>query len=123
MNQKRSESKIDRTMPMVHPNTAAIDVGATIAHGSREGRSHAWTSKCSASWANVALDGGRRYLYLEGWCAVQAGSCASRLLRGHSVPAVRQTLYLLSCANFTYCPVRISETGLLSAFFYEKLAD
>ncbi len=30
MNRKRSKSKIDRTMPMVHPNAAAIDVGATM---------------------------------------------------------------------------------------------
>src|SRR6202790_1583713 len=30
MNRKRSKSKVDRTMPMVHPNAAAIDVGATI---------------------------------------------------------------------------------------------
>ena len=30
MNRKRSKPKIDRTMPMVHPNAAAIDVGATM---------------------------------------------------------------------------------------------
>jgi transposase len=30
MNRKRSRPKIDRTMPMVHPNAAAIDVGATM---------------------------------------------------------------------------------------------
>ena len=30
MTQKRSKPKIDRTMPMVHPNAAAIDVGATM---------------------------------------------------------------------------------------------
>ena len=30
MNRKRTKSKVDRTMPMVHPNAAAIDVGATI---------------------------------------------------------------------------------------------
>ena len=30
MNRKRSKSKIDRTMPMVHSNAAAIDVGATM---------------------------------------------------------------------------------------------
>lgn len=30
MNRKKSESKVDRTMPMVHPNAAAIDVGATM---------------------------------------------------------------------------------------------
>ena len=30
MNRKRSKSKIDRTMPMLHPNAAAIDVGATM---------------------------------------------------------------------------------------------
>jgi transposase len=30
MNRKRSKSKIDRTMPMVHPNAAAIDIGATM---------------------------------------------------------------------------------------------
>ena len=33
-------TKCDRTMPMVHPNAAAIDVGATIHHGRRERRSH-----------------------------------------------------------------------------------
>src|ERR1700726_388110 len=30
MTQKRSKPKINRTMPMVHPNAAAIDVGATM---------------------------------------------------------------------------------------------
>ena len=30
MTQKRPKPKIDRTMPMVHPNAAAIDVGATM---------------------------------------------------------------------------------------------
>src|ERR1700682_4975291 len=30
MNRKRSKPKINRTMPMVHPNAAAIDVGATM---------------------------------------------------------------------------------------------
>jgi transposase len=30
MTQKRSKPKIDRTMPMVHPNAAAIDIGATM---------------------------------------------------------------------------------------------
>src|SRR5258708_19592797 len=30
MNRKRSRAKIDRKMPMVHPNAAAIDVGATM---------------------------------------------------------------------------------------------
>ena len=30
MNRKRSKSRIDRTLPMMHPNAAAIDVGATI---------------------------------------------------------------------------------------------
>src|ERR1700684_3977629 len=30
MNRKRSKPKIDRTMPMVHPNAAAIDIGATM---------------------------------------------------------------------------------------------
>ena len=30
MNRKKTKSKIDRTMPMVHPNAAAIDVGATM---------------------------------------------------------------------------------------------
>jgi transposase len=30
MTQKRSKPKIDRTMPMVHPNAAAIDVGAAM---------------------------------------------------------------------------------------------
>jgi transposase len=30
MNRKRSKAKIDRKMPMVHPNAAAIDVGATM---------------------------------------------------------------------------------------------
>ena len=30
MNRKRSKSRVDRTMPMVHPNAAAIDVGATM---------------------------------------------------------------------------------------------
>src|SRR6202043_126119 len=30
MKRKRTKSKVDRTMPMVHPNAAAIDVGATI---------------------------------------------------------------------------------------------
>ena len=30
MNRKTTKSKIDRTMPMVHPNAAAIDVGATM---------------------------------------------------------------------------------------------
>ena len=30
MNRNRSKSKIDRTMPMVHPNAAAIDIGATM---------------------------------------------------------------------------------------------
>jgi len=29
MNRNRSKAKIDRTMPMVHPNAAAIDIGAT----------------------------------------------------------------------------------------------
>ncbi|MET4348825.1 hypothetical protein ABIC07_008351 [Bradyrhizobium sp. RT9a] len=32
MYRKDSKSKVDRTMPMVHPNTAAIDVG-DYAHG------------------------------------------------------------------------------------------
>lgn len=30
MSRNRSKSKIDRTMPMVHPNAAAIDIGATM---------------------------------------------------------------------------------------------
>ena len=30
MNRMKSKSKVDRTMPMVHPNAAAIDVGATM---------------------------------------------------------------------------------------------
>ena len=30
MNRKRSKPKNDRTMPMVHPNAAAIDIGATM---------------------------------------------------------------------------------------------
>jgi hypothetical protein len=30
MNSKRSKSRVDRTMPMIHPNAAAIDVGATL---------------------------------------------------------------------------------------------
>ena len=30
MNRKRSKSRVDRKMPMVHPNAAAIDVGATM---------------------------------------------------------------------------------------------
>jgi hypothetical protein len=30
MNRKQSKFKVDRTMPMVHPNAAAIDVGATM---------------------------------------------------------------------------------------------
>src|SRR3982074_3767979 len=30
MNRKRSRAKVDRKMPMVHPNAAAIDVGATM---------------------------------------------------------------------------------------------
>ena len=30
MNRKRSKSKVECTMPMVHPNAAAIDVGATM---------------------------------------------------------------------------------------------
>src|SRR6266571_3364606 len=30
MNRNRSKSRVDRTMPMVHPNAAAIDVGATM---------------------------------------------------------------------------------------------
>src|SRR5271167_1580778 len=30
MNRKRSKSRVDRTLPMMHPNAAAIDVGATI---------------------------------------------------------------------------------------------
>jgi hypothetical protein len=30
MNRNRSKSKIDRTMPMVHPNAAAVDIGATM---------------------------------------------------------------------------------------------
>jgi transposase len=30
MNRKRSKSRVDRTMPMMHPNAAAIDVGATL---------------------------------------------------------------------------------------------
>src|SRR5262252_5293369 len=30
MNRKRSKPKIDRKMPMVHPNAAAIDIGATM---------------------------------------------------------------------------------------------
>src|SRR5271169_2868528 len=30
MNRNRSKSKIDHTMPVMHPNAAAIDVGATI---------------------------------------------------------------------------------------------
>lgn len=30
MNRNRSKSKVDRTMPMVNPNAAAIDVGATM---------------------------------------------------------------------------------------------
>jgi len=30
MKRKRSKLKINRTMPTVHPNAAAIDVGATM---------------------------------------------------------------------------------------------
>jgi len=30
MNRKRSRAKVDRKMPMIHPNAAAIDVGATM---------------------------------------------------------------------------------------------
>ena len=30
MNRKRSKSKVERTLPMMHPNAAAIDVGATM---------------------------------------------------------------------------------------------
>src|SRR5450830_1615673 len=30
MNRNRSKAKIDRTMPMVHPHAAAIDIGATM---------------------------------------------------------------------------------------------
>src|SRR6478736_9253636 len=30
MNRKRSKSRVDRRMPMMHPNAAAIDVGATL---------------------------------------------------------------------------------------------
>jgi hypothetical protein len=30
MNRKRSKSRVNRTMPTVHPNAAAIDVGATM---------------------------------------------------------------------------------------------
>src|SRR5213078_1205501 len=30
MNRKSSKSRVDRTMPVVHPNAAAIDVGATM---------------------------------------------------------------------------------------------
>ena len=30
MKRKKSKPKIDRTMPMVHTNAAAIDVGATM---------------------------------------------------------------------------------------------
>src|SRR5947207_13742635 len=30
MNPKRSKPKNDRTMPMIHPNAAAIDIGATM---------------------------------------------------------------------------------------------
>ena len=30
MNRKRSKSRIDCTMPIMHPNAAAIDVGATL---------------------------------------------------------------------------------------------
>ena len=30
MNPKRSKSRVDRKMSMVHPNAAAIDVGATM---------------------------------------------------------------------------------------------
>ncbi|WP_256471581.1 hypothetical protein [Bradyrhizobium sp. 192] len=29
MNRNKSKSRADRTMPMVHPNAAAIDIGAT----------------------------------------------------------------------------------------------
>jgi transposase len=40
MNRKKSKSKVDRTMPMVHPNAAAIDVGATM-HMAAVGADHA----------------------------------------------------------------------------------
>lgn len=30
MNRNKSKSKVDRTMPIMHPNAAAIDVGATM---------------------------------------------------------------------------------------------
>jgi transposase len=40
MNRKKSKSKVDRTMPMVHPNAAAIDVGATM-HMAAVGPDHA----------------------------------------------------------------------------------
>ena len=30
MNRKRSKSKVERALPMMHPNAAAIDVGATM---------------------------------------------------------------------------------------------
>ena len=40
MYRKESKSKVDRTMPMVHPNAAAIDVGATM-HMAAVGPDHA----------------------------------------------------------------------------------
>jgi hypothetical protein len=43
MNPKRSKSRNAGKMPMVHPNAAAIDVGATM-HGCREGRSRTGAS-------------------------------------------------------------------------------
>lgn len=39
MSRNRSKSKVDRTMPMVHPNAAALH-SRDHAHGYREGRSH-----------------------------------------------------------------------------------
>jgi len=47
MNRNKSKSKIDHTMPMVHPNAAAIDIGATM-HMAAVGQI-ARLSQCEAS--------------------------------------------------------------------------
>ena len=55
MNRKKSKSKVDRTMPMVHPNAAAIDVGATM-HMAAVGADRVLEPVCSFGTFTADLD-------------------------------------------------------------------
>src|SRR5436305_8665330 len=55
MNRNRSKSRVDRTMPMVNPNAAAIDVGATM-HMAAVGADHALEPVRSVGTFTADLD-------------------------------------------------------------------